>query len=319
MPVVDDPPEVGVVAGVVAVELVQRRHHLLHQGVAHRCLGQDVVGGDAGLAGVEALAPHDAPGGHVQVGVGGHDGRALPAQLQGDRGEVACRSSHHHSAHVGAAGEQDVVEALLEQGRGLGHATFDHHHGLVVHVVRDQAGQHRRAGWGQLARLGHDGVAGPQGGGHRCQQQLDRVVPGRDDQRHAQRLGDDPGLARQRGQRERGPAGLAPRAQVLEGVLDVEPGGTQVGAVGLHGRTPEVVVEGPHEVVFVAIQHGQQPLELGAAPLQRSGLATPVGLAHALDQLVVGRGGRIGLVLGGGHGGLLARMRRSRPLRIPAF
>ncbi len=43
---------------------------------------------EAGLAGVEELAPAEAPRRHGEVRVLVHDDRALPPELKGDRGQV---------------------------------------------------------------------------------------------------------------------------------------------------------------------------------------------------------------------------------------
>lgn len=79
---------------------------------------QHVVGRDAGLSGVEALAEGDPLGGVLHRHAVGDDRRRLAAQLQGDRGQVLGGGAHHVLADAGGAGEQQVVERQL----GKGHA-----------------------------------------------------------------------------------------------------------------------------------------------------------------------------------------------------
>lgn len=78
-----DAAEVVAVLRAWAVELVGRRLQLGHERVAPGGGDEDVVGRDAGLASVDALAPHDSPRGQAQVREPGvHDHGALAAQFQ---------------------------------------------------------------------------------------------------------------------------------------------------------------------------------------------------------------------------------------------
>lgn len=54
----------------------------------------------------------------------------------------------------------DVVEALRQQCRGLGYATFDDADGAGVEISGDERRQHLRDMRCQFARLEHDRVAG---------------------------------------------------------------------------------------------------------------------------------------------------------------
>lgn len=62
-------------------------------------------------------------------------------------------------AHVGAAGEEDVVEAELQQAGGLRDAAGHHLDQLAVQVRRDQHLYQGGRGGGDLRRLDEDGVA----------------------------------------------------------------------------------------------------------------------------------------------------------------
>ena len=79
--------------------------------VIHLAAGQQhIVGGDADLPGVEALA-EDHPldrGGDRHVG--GDETGALATQLKGEGGELGRGGGHHQLAHHGGAGKEQVIE-----------------------------------------------------------------------------------------------------------------------------------------------------------------------------------------------------------------
>ena len=79
--------------------------------VIHLATGQQhIVGGDADLPGVEALA-EDHPldrGGDRHVG--GDETGALATQLKGEGGELGRGGGHHQLAHHGGAGKEQVIE-----------------------------------------------------------------------------------------------------------------------------------------------------------------------------------------------------------------
>ena len=77
------------------------------------------------LSGVHDLAPEDALGGDAEVGVGGDVDGALPAELEGDGGEVLGGSRVDDPAHRRAPRVQDVVEPLLQQLSRLRNASVD--------------------------------------------------------------------------------------------------------------------------------------------------------------------------------------------------
>ena len=182
-------------AWVGAVELVERLDHLVDEAVADRRLGEHVVGGDAGLAGVDELAPDDAAGGDVEVGVGGDDGGALAAELERDRREVLRRGLHHHPADRRSTPVKKMWSKRCSSS-------------AVVSGRRPRRRRRRRssrylgisrASTAEHAGESSDGLATTQlpaaiAAAIGVEQQLDRVVPRRDDQRHAERLGDDPAL-----------------------------------------------------------------------------------------------------------------------------
>src|SRR5690606_14271343 len=86
--VVDDPGVVGAPRRVVPVHGADGVGQPVDELVVHRLVDEHVVGGDAGLAGVQQLPPGDAPGGDVDAGAAVDDHRRLAAELERDRREV---------------------------------------------------------------------------------------------------------------------------------------------------------------------------------------------------------------------------------------
>ena len=77
-------------------------------------MNEDVVGCDAGLAGVEELAVRDSARGAVEIDRLVDDRRALPTKLESDGREVLRRRFHDDARHVRAARIEDVVEPLRQ-------------------------------------------------------------------------------------------------------------------------------------------------------------------------------------------------------------
>ncbi len=119
------------------------------KGLQHRGMDADMVGRDADLARVDALAKGDPVGGLAQVGIGADDHRRLAAQFQRDRRQRPRRCCHHDPAHRRAAGKEDVVEGQPKQPFGHRLVAFDHGHEVgwkgFAHHPRDQgAGRGRQ-------------------------------------------------------------------------------------------------------------------------------------------------------------------------------
>ena len=103
---------------------------------------------------------------------------------------------HDDARHALVARVEDVVERLLEQLGGLGHAAFDHGERIVVEVARQDPRDRRRRVTRDLGRLHDRAVAGGDGADQRRHDHRQRIVPGRDDQHDAFRLGLDVAAAR---------------------------------------------------------------------------------------------------------------------------
>lgn len=102
-----------------------------------------VIRRDAGLSHVDCLSPDDSLGSDLDVDPVLNENGALPAEFEGSRSEMpenmyfstqikvisrfmllVCRCSDD-AAHVGAPGEEDVIELLLEELCSLGDAASD--------------------------------------------------------------------------------------------------------------------------------------------------------------------------------------------------
>ena len=251
----------------------------------HGAIDEHVVGGDAGLAGVEPLAPGHAPGGHPQVGGAVDDDGALASELERDGREVGHRGGHDHATDRAVARVEDVVEVLGEQIGGLGHASLDDGDGRRVEVLRHEAGEHGGGCRRYLGGLHDHGIAGGDGPGHGHEQQLDRVVPGGDDEHDAERLGDEAGPGRHGDDWGADPLGAVPPGEVLDHGLDLADDEGDVGDVPLDGRLAEVDAQRIGELGLVLGEHADHLLELMATPGQRAGAARVVGGAERVGDL----------------------------------
>ena len=97
-------PKLGLLLRVGAVEARRSARCSLSTSASFTgVVDEHVVGRDAGLAGVEELAPGDPAGGDVEVGAGVHVGGRLAAQLEDGRGEVLGGGLRHDAADGGRA------------------------------------------------------------------------------------------------------------------------------------------------------------------------------------------------------------------------
>ena len=158
------------------------------QGTVH----EDPVGADAGLAGVEELDQRGAPGGVRRVGVGKHDERRVPAELERHPLDVPGRTPGEPLADLGRAGEGELAhgrvgqELLPHQGGPVGRDQVYDPRGHP-HLVQDPEHLHR-AQRRLLGRLEHDRAPGRERGPDLPGEHRDRVVPRGDRPDHAHRL-----------------------------------------------------------------------------------------------------------------------------------
>ena len=128
--------------------------------------------------------------------------------------------------------------------------------------------------WCQLTRLTNDCVARSNGGDHRRQQQLHRIVPRRDDACDAHWFGDHMRRTRLEGQRGGDSIGLHPRAEVGERVVDFAGDVAEFGSPRLEARLAKIGCQRVEQFLFPLLHEVAQPLERCAAPRLRSGGAS---------------------------------------------
>ena len=183
-------------------------------------------------------------------------------------------AAHHDPADGAVAGVEDVVEALGQQGRGLRDAALDDGDRVGVEVLRQQPGHGGGGRGGQFAGLDDDRVAGGERADQRGEQELERVVPGRDDEDDAERVVLRPGRgvgAEVCG--DRGGLGAQPAVEVVQGVVDLADGEVDLGAEGFRGALAEVRVEGGGQLLAVLGEQFAQPARAGRAPRDGLGAA----------------------------------------------
>ena len=181
------------VRGVVEREFAEHGRdvslHGVDEAVVHLFVDEHVVGRDAGLAAIEVLAEHDASGRELDIGVGGHDAGALAAELERDGRQMRRRFLHDELSDRRAAGEEDVVETLLEQGGVFGAPALDDERVAGVEGLGHDVGHDLAGGGGVGARLHQAAVARRDRADQRLHREHEGVVPRRHDQHDAVGLG----------------------------------------------------------------------------------------------------------------------------------
>ena len=111
-----------------AMHFLQTHPNATDEGLFEVLLHQYIVRRDAGLSGVDGLAPGYTPRRNRHIGMGIYNTRTLTAQLQHHRREVFSGRFHHHLTYSRAAGKKDEVEPLTQQDFVGGTATLHHRH-----------------------------------------------------------------------------------------------------------------------------------------------------------------------------------------------
>ena len=121
---------------------------------------------------------------------------------------------HHQLAHLHPAGEEDIVEVLLQQGLVLRPASLHHRD-----ILRGETGLHQlpegRRGGGVGRGLQNAAVARGNGPDEGLQGEENGVVPGGHDEGHPVGPGQGEALARKEGHGGENPFGFGPAAEVL--------------------------------------------------------------------------------------------------------
>ena len=249
-PLADDAGPGGAAPEILAVETDGIRFDFVEQRFLHVAVYEKVVGGDAGLAGVQELAPCDFACRNVEVGRAVYDAGAFAAEFERDGGQMRRRLLHDRAAERGAAREENVVEAVFEQFGGFVVAAVEdrdvfRREDLLDEFPYQAAGVCRGRGGFQ-----RHAVARSQGPDQRVERELERVVPRCHDEHDTFRFADD--AARRGKEKERGTHPPAPRTavHVAELVADFGQHDARFGEVGLFGRFVQVGVQCGRNLLF---------------------------------------------------------------------
>ena len=159
-------------------------------------------------------------------------------------GEELGRRLHDGVADVGAAGEEDLIPAHLQKPvvhlTETGEAAYElGREDLGDHVDEQGAGGLRRA-----RGLERHAVAGRDGVDHGHERQLQRVVPRREHQHHAQRAGVDLRRGVEVHERRGDAFGARPLVEVLEHHRDLVVDDAQLGGVALERGFAQILLQG---------------------------------------------------------------------------
>ena len=236
---------------------------------------QRVIGGDAGLSGVEQLAGHQPRHGAGEVGGRMQDRRRLAAQFQRDRRQVRRGGGHDLAPDACRAGKDQMIPRQgAEFPRHLDTPGDDGHRAAgkgVGDQRRQRLGRPRR----EFRGLHHDAVAGRQRIDRRTQRQQHGIIPRSDHADHTQRLIFPERPRRQQKRRAGHPPPPHPAAQIAARMGDLVVQGHQFQQPRLGPRPPaKVAVDGSDQRGLVrADRRGQPRQRLAPVPqvLARSG------------------------------------------------
>ena len=257
----DDAAVVGV-AGQRWVMLLDRLGQGCDQRGHHLAGCEQIVGRHTGLAGVEQFAESQACGGQVQIATAVDQGRRFATELERHRRQVLRRGLGDQPADVGRAGEKQMVKGQGDKGPTHFGIAADHLHFVWREIFADHPRHQRRGCRRQLRRLDHHPVARGQRGQRRIHRQVVRVVPGRDDADHAERLAQELVAGRQKMQRCWHAARLHPAAQMTQGMAHTRLDGKDIGQQAFLARAlAEILRNRLHQFIGIALRHRQQALQ----------------------------------------------------------
>ena len=142
---------------------------------------------------------------------------------------MRCRALVDLAADLGAAGEHHAVQALRDQLLAHHAVALDHRDRVVVEVARHQLGHQPRRRRGDFRGLEDHGVSGGDRPDRRTQRQVERVIPGADDQHGAVGLVLHPAATGQLRQLQQQVLAARPLAHLLGRVLRFADGRRDVG------------------------------------------------------------------------------------------
>ncbi|MDT4840852.1 hypothetical protein FQZ97_746860 [compost metagenome] len=240
---------------------------MLHEGLQAGFVDEQIVRRHAGLPGIDGLHLQYPRRRRLQVIVLADDNGRLAAQLQGHRGQIARCRLHDPPPRFGRASKDQMVERHAGKCRAAD--VGDDRQGMFGKVLLHQAMQQGA----KITRVGRHlddaAVARRQGAGDGADDQVQRIVPRRDDADHAL------GLWHDRIARAEKPPGamptlrLHPSGQALAAVTDAIDREKEFQQLGfLLAAVAEVQVDRGADGVLVIEQDSLQALEVIEAILQ---------------------------------------------------
>ena len=176
---------------------------------------QKIVRFNARLSGVEHLAEGYPARSQLYVRRFIHYCGAFAAQLQRNRRKMLRRRLHNGFAHLHAAGKEYVIELFFKQRLIFRPAALNGGNVFRWECVAYQLGYGGACSRGIGGRLYHCAVARGYGAYKRIQAKLHGVIPRRNNERHAVRLGRDEAFCRKLSKRRFDPPFLGPLGNVL--------------------------------------------------------------------------------------------------------
>ncbi len=263
---VDDAAQVAAVQGVGSKHRSDGGFHLFKQSIVDFSFNQDIIGGNTGLSRIQAFAPDDSPSCQADVGICLDDDRAFPPQFQGNRGDMLCRTLHHQSTHLGTAGEENVIVAMLQEFTVHLRSPLEGGHMVAVKELGEQFLDHQGGVAAVSGRLENDAVACRNGADQRCDGELERVVPRAHDQHDAQRLGDGIGFGGKGEEAGFDPMSAGPGIQMLQMLVDLRIDDTQLGGESFKVGFPQILIECIEYLLLIGTNPVFQTLELFFPP-----------------------------------------------------
>ena len=265
MPVADDSGVVGARGGIGPIEPGDRIGDSGEEAVLDCTVDQQVVRGYARLPGVEVFSPDDTAGRLDDIDVILDDTGALAPQLEGYRGRAFGRGLHDEPSDPRRAGIEDIVKPFLQQAPGHLRPSLDAGNVGGIKRIGDKPRQDVRGVQRDLGGFEDGGVSRRDCPHQRGQEELDRVIPRRDDKGRAVRLGIDEAL---RVFMDRGvlhPPGPGPFSEAPHDERDIGEYDAELGGVGLHRRLPEIGVKGLQNLALTGYERGLQEVQLSEA------------------------------------------------------
>ncbi len=246
-------------------------------------MNEEVVGGDAGLAGIQQLAPYDFAGGRVEVGRAVHDAGTFAAQFERYGGQMGGRLLHHRASEGRTAREEDVVETAIQQAVRGGVVALEYPHVLRREYLPYDVGQ-KPAG---VCRGGggfqHHAVACGDRARQRIEGELEGVVPRRHDEHHPFRLADDAARrGKEKGRRGHPPA-AGPAFQVPQLVADFGQHDGRFADVGLFAGFVQVGVQGLRRFRLAGLYGFQQPAQVFFPECELPGVPFGIEGPHRIE------------------------------------